>query len=955
MRHSEKRFDGSIVSVDKIYDDTRGTLAAESVPFVGDSPEYWNGYLYDSYGRLEYSQSELRESETTYVYDGSSTTTIDDDGTAVTRTYDLFGNLVSVTDSAGTVTYSLAPDGQPMTVVAPGNATTTFGYDSYRRRTSMDDPSLGTTLYKYDEAGNTVEVTDANGITTRHAYDRYGRLTRTENPEMATDYSYDTDGNLTSVVTDNGTSKSFTYDVYGRIATSTESIVDGKWLRKDYTYANGNISSIKYTSQSGELATENYIYAHGHLVEVRLNNTTPIFRLEAENVYGQPTRIITGGITSKYGYTAWGWPAEREAGSEAKTYQRFSYKFNPKTLLLESRFDSLSNIYETFGYDPLHRLVSVKSEILPELHRPTPGDSLIVIGPIDRFKPLSADLSGSITIPGQQYPVEQYNTNRQQVSYDTNGNITNKSDAGKYEYALPARPYAVSGLTSPGKGIAKRDRYVSYASFSRPELIEEDGNIAIFTYNGDCDRVKMQLSRNYTIILTRYYLGGCYEIDETPAGVKEKLYLYGNYYDAVAAYVKEPSRAGVYNILRDYLGSITQVVDPQGNLVQDIRYDAWGRTHGTITVRPFAPGSEPELFLGRGYTGHEHLPCFGLVNMNARLYDPALGRFLSPDPYVQMPDMSQNFNRYSYALNNPLCYVDESGEFVLSTFLTTGVGIFLENVFWGAIIGAGTSAITYTVSTLVTGQSWNNSDFWKSIGVGAVSGAIGGGFGGLQSSLSFGNSFGYNTLSGIANMVSTNVIFGHDISFYDIYSIAGMAALGSALPTFQGVDGSRFMNGISEIGHNAVRGMATGSVAGILDAYIYDDLNRIWQNTFGGAVSGISRTLAMDIIFGTPYKVDKSYGVEGLYRSGGISALLNIGQGMTLGKNMYVKHNDNVEDTRYHENYHIQQQNSEGWARFYGRTALQYLRYGNDVYFTPKTFENDARVNTNKYIEKPKM
>ena len=46
---------------------------------------------------------------------------------------------------------------------------------------------------------------------------------------------------------------------------------------------------------------------------------------------------------------------------------------------------------------------------------------------------------------------------------------------------------------------------------------------------------------------------------------------------------------------------------------------------------------------------------------NARLYDPALGRFLSPDPYVQMPDFTQNFNRYSYCLNNPLKYNDITG------------------------------------------------------------------------------------------------------------------------------------------------------------------------------------------------------------------------------------------------------------------------------------------------------
>ena len=47
--------------------------------------------------------------------------------------------------------------------------------------------------------------------------------------------------------------------------------------------------------------------------------------------------------------------------------------------------------------------------------------------------------------------------------------------------------------------------------------------------------------------------------------------------------------------------------------------------------------------------------------MNARLYDPAVGRFLSPDPLVQAPDNTQNYNRYSYCLNNPLRWTDETG------------------------------------------------------------------------------------------------------------------------------------------------------------------------------------------------------------------------------------------------------------------------------------------------------
>jgi len=52
---------------------------------------------------------------------------------------------------------------------------------------------------------------------------------------------------------------------------------------------------------------------------------------------------------------------------------------------------------------------------------------------------------------------------------------------------------------------------------------------------------------------------------------------------------------------------------------------------------------------------------FGLINMNGRLYDPKLRRFLSPDVENQAPNNSQNYNRYSYCLNNPVNFVDLSG------------------------------------------------------------------------------------------------------------------------------------------------------------------------------------------------------------------------------------------------------------------------------------------------------
>ena len=64
--------------------------------------------------------------------------------------------------------------------------------------------------------------------------------------------------------------------------------------------------------------------------------------------------------------------------------------------------------------------------------------------------------------------------------------------------------------------------------------------------------------------------------------------------------------------------------------------------------------SNAKTQLQRGYCGHLHYDHFGLIDMGGRVYDPILGRFLTPDPYVQAPENSQNFNRFSYCLNNPL-------------------------------------------------------------------------------------------------------------------------------------------------------------------------------------------------------------------------------------------------------------------------------------------------------------
>jgi len=252
----------------------------------------------------------------------------------------------------------------------------------------------------------------------------------------------------------------------------------------------------------------------------------------------------------------------------------------------------------------------------------------------------------------------------------------------------------------------------------RPATIAENGYVATLSYDDGGERVKMVLTNNGTTQLTRYYLEGQYELDAETG--TERLYLGGSAYSAPMVYVKEAGNWNIYYICRDYQGSITHIVNANGSLKQELSYDPWGRLRDPNSQLVYVVGAEPTLFLARGYTGHEHLSVFGLINMNARLYDPALGRFLSPDSYVQSPDNSQSFNRYSYCLNNPLKYSDPTGlltwnDVIAGFAFIAGVALeFVPGMQWlgTALIVTGFSHFAYTINQVQNsyGQiGWNEA------------------------------------------------------------------------------------------------------------------------------------------------------------------------------------------------------------------------------------------------------
>lgn len=244
-----------------------------------------------------------------------------------------------------------------------------------------------------------------------------------------------------------------------------------------------------------------------------------------------------------------------------------------------------------------------------------------------------------------------------------------------------------------------------------------------FTYAADGSRRKSSLTDNGVNTQTRLYLGAC-ELDVN--NNQWIHYISGG--DGLCTIVtKDNSSTDYYYTYTDHLGSILTLTDDQGDIFAEQSFDAWGRKRNPDTWGFTGIPSVPN-WLYRGYTGHEHLPEFGLIHMNGRMYDPILGRMLSPDNYVHGSLGTQGFNRYSYAGNNPLKYSDPSGE-----ILTWSIGN-----------GGGSLGLNFTPAgvPLGFGASFGWSDGFSLGGYGEVGPRVGGT--GLGSQLTQSQGLDYN-------------------------------------------------------------------------------------------------------------------------------------------------------------------------------------------------------------------
>lgn len=580
-----------------------------------------------------------------YTYGNRTVTATDGAGRSYTKTYDPRGNLLTSSDPSGTVTYTNNADGQPLTVTAHG-ATVTIGYDDRGNRHTMTDPDAGTMTYEHDALGRVISQTDARGNETAFTYDGFGNLTATAiNQQPYASYTYSYTGATAGLLTgESAGGASVSYSYDAFDRLYTKThTLTGTALNQSLQYS--------YTYGSNGLL-QGIAYPGGLNVAYTYDS------------YGNKLQTTAAGTTvwrldefDGIG-TIIGHASQLSSGKFFDTNGRLTelYLMNGNTALagLEFSYDSAtgnllsresaSGTYEAFTYDDLDRLTSAG---------------------------------------GQTY------------TYADNGNLTYKTGIGRYTYGN-VKPHAVTDIENTDGLMATSHLDTEYNAFGKISRIHdhETGRSLDFLYGPDDERYcSIQRYEDGSMQYEYIYLDGL-DLRIDCEGEQQWTYYPE---DHVITRKLNNGAFTHYFTFTDQVGSILKVVDANGTVKFSATYDPWGNQ--TVTSN--------QIGLIRGYTGHEMLTEYGLINMNGRLYDPLLGRFLSTDNFVQEPGSTQSFNRYSYCLNNPLKYNDPDGE------------------IWWIAIGAAIGGIGNVAIKAYNGQIHGWEDGFVAFGIGAAAGAVG--------------------------------------------------------------------------------------------------------------------------------------------------------------------------------------------------------------------------------------
>jgi len=208
------------------------------------------------------------------------------------------------------------------------------------------------------------------------------------------------------------------------------------------------------------------------------------------------------------------------------------------------------------------------------------------------------------------------------------------------------------------------NRTVAWSSFNKPVRIADALGLAAseFVYGPSRARIRQTVFEGAAVTRTVTYVGTDFERRAPASGPAELVHYIRAGGTVVAEVTKtddgNPATDRTRWLHRDHLGSVALVTDEAGAVAEDRSFGPWGEARNADWLTPASP--PPLLESPRGFTGHEHISAVGLIHMNGRVYDPKIGRFMSPDSSDALAP-GVGFNRYAYVKNNPVSLTDPSG------------------------------------------------------------------------------------------------------------------------------------------------------------------------------------------------------------------------------------------------------------------------------------------------------
>jgi len=486
-------------------------------------------------------------------------------------------------------------------------------------------------------ANRTETTQDYHGNTWVTQVNSLGQATWVSDPDSGTETrEYNSAGEMTAVTNLLGERTELGYDLLGRLTTKTTRQGTPSAETTMFVYDEPRTGYFNKGRRTSMLDAAGYRYDDYD----NLGRPARIQRSLDAQVYQFTHTYNTAGLPSSTTYPdnqsiSWTYDAVGNLVTETGTITASTYDAAGR---LKTR-NFTGNVVTTYNYSPargwIESINTVKGtstvhQNLVYTHYPD-GMVQSVTSPksMESWTYAYDDLNRLLTATNADTP-----SLNQSFSYNEIGNITSNSQIGSYAYPTPgtARPHAVTSAgtrtyqyNSIGQMTSRNGTVLQWNGDGKPSSI---GNVA-FTYDGLGERLKKTSGGQ-----TTKYIGGDYEI--APNGTVTKYLAGGKKVGLV--YFKHH---------RDHLGSIQAVTNSLGNEVRRQKHKPFGDQHNVT-------GSHLE---SKGWIGEREEET-ELAYLNARYYDPEIGRFTAPDPIVRM---GQGLNRYSYSWNSPPNFSDPLG------------------------------------------------------------------------------------------------------------------------------------------------------------------------------------------------------------------------------------------------------------------------------------------------------